>query len=266
LDVPSRVVDPQWNTFPACGAYPQGPPVTNRPSVQVQINAYCAPGWSPFVTSINMNGTNDCTGYIDKLKSFGSNSPGKIVISAGAAGFGNTNYYIDDTQALGYSPEGSNAVLGLQQAGTPPSEIFYLDGVGVTNVSEQLLSGTNVAGYFSWGAHSFLGANYATDGTINFYGSNGWYLIRTVESYNGRRYETDMETFMGWFSSNAFGGINYTNTPIGAASYVDEPFIGGTADNIYFALWAEGKTFPICAWNSRGTPFFQAVGDPFVKR
>jgi hypothetical protein len=34
----------------------------------------------------------------------------------------------------------------------------------------------------------------------------------------------------------------------------------------YLGLWATGKNFAICAWNARITPYFQAVGDPFVTR
>jgi hypothetical protein len=32
----------------------------------------------------------------------------------------------------------------------------------------------------------------------------------------------------------------------------------------YFGLWAAGKNFAICAWNSGPSERFQAVGDPFV--
>jgi hypothetical protein len=43
-------------------------------------------------------GTNDCIGYINKLATFGAAfSPGKLVISALSGGYGNTNYYFDDT-------------------------------------------------------------------------------------------------------------------------------------------------------------------------
>jgi len=76
-----------------------------------------------------------------------------------------------------------------------------------------------------------------------------------------------MGNFIQWFSSNAFGGTNYSNTPVGAVTHVEEPFSPGVENSqIYFGLWAAGKNFAICAWNSRRTPYFQAVGDPFVRR
>ena len=60
---------------------------------------------------------------------------------------------------------------------------------------------------------------------------------------------------------------NYENTPVGAITHTDEPRTVGIEDSsIYFGLWASGKTLAICAWNSRNTPYFQVVGDPFVKR
>jgi hypothetical protein len=72
-----------------------------------------------------------------------------------------------------------------------------------------------------------------------------------------------------WFSSGAFGGANYSNTPVGAVSTVDEPYtLGASNPQIYFGLWAAGKNFAHCAWNSRNVSGmqqpFQAVGDPFV--
>jgi hypothetical protein len=77
--------------------------------------------------------------------------------------------------------------------------------------------------------------------------------------------------FLEWFSSGAFGGTNYSNTPIGAVSNVEEPnTLGASSPQIYFGLWASGKNFAICAWNSRNVSpshqSFQAIGDPFVTK
>ena len=38
------------------------------PSVSYQIATFS--GWQPFITHINMHGTNDCMAYIDKLARF----------------------------------------------------------------------------------------------------------------------------------------------------------------------------------------------------
>jgi len=88
----------------------------------------------------------------------------------------------------------------------------------------------------------------------------------TLESFNGQRCDPGQGTFLKWFSPIAFGGTNYSNTPVGAVTHVLEPDLAGVNDSYtYFGLWAAGKDFAICAWNSRMTPYFQAVGDPFVK-
>ena len=94
----------------------------------------------------------------------------------------------------------------------------------------------------------------------------GWWIIATLESFNGQRLYDGQGTFIKWFSPNAFGGSSYSNTPVGAITHVDEPFDKIESMATYFGLWASGKNFAICAWSARMTPYFQAVGDPLIKR
>jgi len=122
----------------------------------------------------------------------------------------------------------------------------------------------NVAGYICWGGHSNWGTNkindpnYALDGSAQWTGNSSWWIIKTLESYNGQRVDPGQGTFMKWFSSNAFGGTNYSNTPVGACSNVEEPGLeGSTTISAYFSLWASGKNFGVCAWNAVNTPYFQ---------
>ncbi len=132
-----------------------------------------------------------------------------------------------------------------------------------------ITSGTNVAGYMSWGDHSSLGAYYTTNGYVSWTGNSGWYLMETIESFNGQRNSqaTGQGNFLEWFSSNAFGGTSYSNTPVGVVSNVEEPGEPGPSYGaIYFGLWASGKNSAICAWNARNTPYFQVVGDPLVTK
>jgi hypothetical protein len=244
-------------------------------SVQWNINSECATGWRPFVSSINMDGTNGtaaCEGYINKLVSVAStNSRGRVILSASAGGYGNANWYFDDTETnysgdpLGYSD--AEAVL---QDGFSPSSIFYTNvNPECTNLECHITSATNVAGYFSWGSHSVgLGTNYATNGILNWKGNSGWYLMQTAESYNGQLAPGFPQgNFVSWFASDAFGGANYSNTPIGAVSNVEEP---GTPTShyagVYFGLWGSGMNAGICAWNAINSTFFQEIGDPLVTR
>ena len=273
-DIPTRVTNLSMATFPT--SYDYG-------SVGYHLNNLRS-DWQPFVTYINMNGTNDCVGYINKLEFFGTNySPGQLIISASAGGYANTNYVLDGIRRGGpgslfpyedYSSHGdvvSTATNGLLAAGVSPGAIFFYDGLVIsTNYSAtppHAAGLTNVAGYICWGIHGEMGADYAIDGTVKWKGNSGWWIIRTLESYNGQRIDPGQGTFMKWFAPNAFGGTNYSNTPIGASSNVEEPGLeSGDKGSTYFSLWASGKNFGICVWRARNTPYFQAVGDPFVTR
>jgi hypothetical protein len=195
-----------------------------------------------------------------------------VLFSASARGYGNTNYIVDDVNNIycgnPWVPATTN---GLIAAGVSSSAIQFLTGceTGGNNLPH-LTNAVNVAGYISWGDHSSLGTNYAINNTIRWSGSSGWWIIRTEESFNGQRYQTGQGSFVEWFSSNAFGGTNYSNTPVGAVSYVEEPGAQATDNSKYFGLWASGKNFAICAWNSiffdGETPAYQMVGDPFVSK
>src|SRR5205085_3706635 len=100
-------------------------------------------------------------------------------------------------------------------------------------------------------------------------GNSKWWIIQTIESYNGLRENSSSSQafFLQWFSTNSFGGTDYSGTPVGAVSYVHEPLFEYMNDSyIYFGLWEGGKNFATCAWQSRRTPYFQAVGDPLVRK
>jgi hypothetical protein len=213
---------------------------------------------NPFVTHLNMGDTNACRAYIDKLAFIGTNySPGKAVLSASAGGYGNTNWYFDDGIGISAS-NGVRAVL-------PEASITF--SVSGPNIER----GTNVAGFLCLGYYQWFASDYALDGSVTFVGQSSWYLIETIESFNGCRLRAAQSTrqgnFIDWFSPNAFGGAAYGHTPVGAVTHVEEPHGTGVNDPYkYFGFWAAGKPFAYCAWMSRRTPNFQAVGDPLVKR
>jgi alpha-tubulin suppressor-like RCC1 family protein len=120
LGIPSRVQDGS----------------TSHSGVQCQLSAN-TPGVAPFVTSINMNGTNDCIAYIDKLTAIGTNVHGTVFISASAAGYGNSNYELDSIRyGTGYFPNYtaygsvvSDATNGLLASGVSLSAIHFADGL-----------------------------------------------------------------------------------------------------------------------------------------
>jgi hypothetical protein len=232
--------------------------------------------WMPFVTAINMNGTGgatDCTNYINKLTNMAAGSHG-LLITASSSYYGTSYWYFDDAGAptnANYLPLGSFGAAGVESNGVLSSTVTYTP----TN-STHISKGTNVAGYFTWGWDGGLGGGYPTN-YVSFSGNSGWYLIATAESFNGQRIpDYGQCSFLQWFATTAFYGTNYSNTPIGAISHVDEPLEYADNDFDYFGFWAAGKSFVICAWAGQvgtyadyGSPgdsdfWFQATGDPFV--
>ncbi len=118
-------------------------------------------------------------------------------------------------------------------------------------------------------AHSSLTNEYPRNGAVMWNRSSGWWIIETIESFNGLRHNSDslQGFFLQWCSLGAFGGTNnYSKTPVGAVTHVYEPYGGVNVPATYFGLWEARKNFGICSWSSRRTPFFQAVGDPLVTK
>ena len=268
LDVPSRVGNPTNSAYV-------------QPSVSCQITTNFG-AWQPLVTHLNMGDTNACIAYINKLAAMGSIfSPGQLLISAGgAAGYGNTNYVIDNIRhGSGYMDNytaawwfGWDATNGLAQSGVPASAVQYTNGTEtITNSTlynlAHLTNAANVAGYLSWGGHSSLGQNYAVNGELNWTGRSTWFVIATIESFNGDINESGMGNFIQWFSPNAFGGSSYANTPVGAVTHVEEPGLPGIENmQAYFGYWAAGCNFATSAWQACNTPYYMVVGDPLVRR
>jgi hypothetical protein len=94
-----------------------------------------------------------------------------------------------------------------------------------------------------------------------------------IESWNGQwgdeqgQTRDGQYTFHRWFENTAFRGTNYANTPVGALSTVVEPCGPCFIDyRTLFRLWAQGKSFAICAWNGSAGWTVQVTGDPLVRR
>jgi len=234
-----------------------------RVTNQYQLSPIGFGPWNPFVTSINMNGvggTNDCIAYINKLAFIGSNySPGQLTLSASSGGYGNTNWYFETSSGAGVS-----AQQGVTNA-DPAASVFVSSGF-ITNA-------TNVAGYYSVGVDGLHNVGFATNDDVIFTNNSGWYIMASQDSYNGKRNGFGFQSsFLTWFASNAFGGTNYSNSPVGAISHVYEPY-GGDDTYDYYGDWASGKSFAISAYHSfanEGTATIhqvsQATCDPFVRK
>jgi uncharacterized repeat protein (TIGR03803 family) len=222
-------------------------------------------GTTCLVTALNLATLADCTAYVDKVTSMYTSN---VIISAKEAGYTNVNYYLDDTRSFAY--QGSPEALGFRSAilaENPGASVVFSSNAVIT-------AGSALKGYAGWGVHNGVwtsNPDYATDGSVAWSGNATWWMIETFESYNGTR---DCGSSEGqnqgcveqWFSTNAWGGVNYANTPVGAVSHVEEPGLEGVSGPTYMSLWEEGFPFSECAWASKNTPCFQAVGDPLVKQ
>jgi alpha-tubulin suppressor-like RCC1 family protein len=263
-DLPSRLTNALGTTSVQYDIHNSVNPITqptNYPS-----------SWTPFVTSINMNGlggTNDCIAYINKLASMANNNPpGRLFISASKDGYGNTNWYFDfgDTSQT-FGSVGEEGVTNVE----PSASVF-----GTVEPS-YITNATNLVGYYCSGYDFYHSPGMVTNGEVRFYGNSGWYIMASTDSFNGQRpppfHNPNQPTFIAWFSSNAFWGTNYSNTPIGAVTHVDEPTTGGVENGYYYyGDWALGRSFGITAWDAlvknANHDFGECavVGDPFTTK
>jgi uncharacterized repeat protein (TIGR03803 family) len=271
--MPSRVSDGYYNcsTYPfvqhrisrcmsdVCS--PSGPHYEGSTCPFVATNY---PGTTCLVTALDMATLADCTAYVDKVTSMYT---GDVVISARAARYTNDNYYLDEFNHYGFNGSEAIQIAPFQSAilaANPSASVFYSTNAVIT-------TGSNVTGYVGWGTHNGVFSNgyYSTDGSVKWSGSSAWWIIETIESFNGRRDavasngQGDVEQ---WFASNAWGGTNYANTPVGAVSHVEEPYLGNENGPTYMSLWESGFLFSECAWASKRTACFQAIGDPLIKQ
>jgi hypothetical protein len=183
-----------------------------------------------------------------------------LVLSARRGSYANTNYYFDDVSE-GFRSSDTDYTNILVSAGVPYDAITFVDDALTTS---HITNATNVAAYFCFGGHSpNLGPYFCVNGAVKFYGRSDWYVMTTYESYNGRLADPGLSCFGRWFASNAFGGTDYSNVPVGAMGNADEEGVPGIKS--FFALWVQGKNLAISVWNAMGSAHYAvAIGDPLI--
>lgn len=220
-------------------------------------------GTTVLVSRLDMGTAEATKAYIDKLSVAGAAAGSGLIISGQSAGVGSSTYYFDDvtiSSLVGIGKNSQNAVL----AENPSAKTVY-------SKTDHIFTASGVKGYMTFGANGQIGMDYAIDGKIKFSGKSGWYILQTIESWNGQRFNTGWPgtgqgSFVDWFAKNAFGSANYENTPVGAVSHTSEPGGSGVNSADYFRLWERGYFFIEAAWASRNTVHFMATGDPFVTK
>ncbi len=233
-------------------------------------------GMTALVTHLNMGDLEASLAYVDKLKAFHNTGPLLHPPDDSHA----RNFFMEDHDAHNRLPAnffghryGERMKAGFARAGEM-NLIHHPKGSG------HITSGENVAFFGTLGRWGGRGADYAIDGQIEWGAQSDWWLMLSVESFNGQRVPAqrqggeahvfygpmDQGNFVDWFSAHAFGGENYSRTPVGAVCHVEEPTTAGVNDWGYLAMWYDGFTFAECAWASRRTRYFLAIGDPLVTR
>lgn len=210
-------------------------------------------GTTALISYINFGTYNDSVAYIDKLAS--ANYYNGYLYKTGAA-----NYYFDDYQRIySFSTLGASASGAVAAYGVSPSNVQY-------NLNSHISTGNNLAGYQTWGSNGGQGGLYANTGAIVWGQNSDWYIISTIESYNGQRSmsASSQGNYAKWFSTGAFGGTGYEKTPIGACCTVEEPGLAGVQGTDIFGSWAGGWCFGDCAWESRNSNYYLILGDPLV--
>jgi hypothetical protein len=221
------------------------------------------------VTRMDMGTLSTTKAYIQKIKTMHDAMPSpNVIVSANSAGLGGSNYLMDEVRNPGYRPffpiaKDHSDLASASYSEVPLARRLYIFGIAGTNA--HLTGGTDVTGYESWGVNGGMSSPYPNNRSLFFTGKSSWYLVKTIESYNGI-VGSDHGNFEQWFSPNTAGGWQYSRTPIGMACHTDEPSVGGVEGSMYMCNWEAGLIFSECAWSSRKTKYFMAVGDPLVKR
>lgn len=219
------------------------------------------PGTLALVTVLDMGSVRDTKAYTDKLKNMYDRMAHKsLKISATDAGVGGTTYYLEDAREDSHSAEAISRKKALEDISTSATIRYVPDGQWTPPVTEV----EDVLGFMTWGMHAGRGQNYATDRQFVFSGNSNWYIIDTLESYNGMRNNGSQSRYIDWFLSNSFGGTNYSATPAGAVVSVAEPYLVGKNSPKFFTCWDQGGLFADCAWQSKRSKMTMAVGDPWV--
>jgi hypothetical protein len=234
-----------------------------RVNFQLSYAPASYPGTTFLVTRLDMGSLAATRAYIDKIKRVcNAMSAPSLIVSAQSAGLGGTNYLLDELRDDAYK---ANAPIASDEYYLNTIASVSLERLTYTRTAPNVKRGTDVLGYETWGVHGGLPGTYPYDGTISFGGKSNWWLVKTIESYNGI-IASGQGNFEGFFNPRCAGGFFHSRTPVGMACHTDEPRLGGIEGPQYLANWEKGLLFSECAWSSRKTPFFMAVGDPLVTR
>lgn len=236
---------------------------SGRINFQLEYAPATYPGTTFLVTRLDMGSLAATRAYINKIKRVcNAMSTPSLTVSAQSAGLGGTNYLLDELREAAYQ---AYALIASDENYLKSVTAVDSGRLTYTRTAPNAKRDRDVLGYETWGVHGGMPGTYPYDGTISFGGNSNWWLVKTIESYNGI-IASGQGNFEGFFNPRCAGGFNYSRTPVGMACHTDEPRLNGIEGPQYLVNWEKGLLFSECAWSSRNTPFFMAVGDPLVAR
>ena len=212
--------------------------------------------------------------FMDQSSSWSHNT-GNIAISSiaiwGTWGF-NGRRYIAPKGPYRYSISGEGEVPGLSSM----SYYTYPEGSG-----KLTFTGPDNGWYFNYTIESWNGAPHG--GAYGYFGGNAgnkfwgsfpttYTGVKTFSAFKASaQYSRGLRPlrhscYTQYFAKNAFGGINYENTPVVWVGHSFEPFYPGAITNTYMRRWAGGSIAydTITASLQNSNPMV-IIGDPLVK-
>jgi hypothetical protein len=218
------------------------------------LGTTCLPTW------IDMGSYPASTDYIDKLAAAvaGLQADG-VTLDGSAAGVAGDQWLLDEKRSLTtYPDQYADDNTQVLAEGIDAGNVMYQS----SKTGPAIASAANPLWYGSWGYYTW-GGDLPSD--VTFSGLAGWWVAQMVQSYGGI-YGNYMPDPTEIFAATAFGGTNYSNTPVGYVGFTAEPYLSGVQNRHFPGRWARGWTFAEAAWVGRNTQHFLAVGDPLVTR
>lgn len=204
--------------------------------------------------------------YIDKVRTA---HPGGSQLFVYANRRYGEEYWLDDnrqnpTYTAFPKAAGYRTALLAENAGVELN--YFLDDVDAV-----MQDASAVKGLVTWGSHSdevplpMSQGQWMSGGAngLRFAGLSNWYLLTTVESYNGRR-GTSFNGIAYCFKADVFGGSAYQFTPAGFVASTEEQTVNGVPYQNLFAHWDRGWGLNEVSWANRTTDHFVVYGYPFV--
>lgn len=196
--------------------------------------------------------------YIDKIAvMYRAMATPNVAVSSRGASRSGTQFIFDDANTV----IGGGGILV-----NPEQSLRVTDGCLTTTYSYPSLQNNiaNLACYSAWGTHNgSWGSGTYPSGQLVLSGNSNWYIVSTVESFNGD-VGGGQGNFIQWWDNGVGGGTNGSRTPIGMATHTEEPGVSGCEADSFSRNWFAGFNLAETLWSSRGTMWFMAVGDPLV--